>query len=149
KERELVCKIRRAVKRIDDPFACPRFRRSGRSRRTRLFGQNRVMRITLANAADDESLGFLVRCRDKVRAPLQLNVFLATHVVLQDVTGISSQFYGEVEIFHYLFGVLEALKAAMRSSNLRKPSSAARDLKAGSVLILSNSLNPSSKARFR
>src|SRR5262249_15262631 len=122
----LVRKIGCAVERIDNPLPRSLFMRSDL---TGFLRENRVMRITLANAANDGRSAFLVGRGDQICPPLELDVLLAPHVMLQDVACGSSQFYGEIEIFHYLSCVLEALEAAMRSINFRKPSSAARALK--------------------
>src|SRR5215831_3463444 len=101
-------------------------------------------RIPVANAAEDQRFGLLVRNRNQVGAPFELDVFVAVHVVLQHTTGFSGNFYGKIQIFHYLVWVLDVVCEAIRSRTLINPSSLDRTINEGSVLILSKSENPSS-----
>ena len=73
--------------------------------------------ISLANAADDERFGFLIRHGDQVRSSLQFNPLLAAHVMLQHIAAGPSEFDSEIQVFHYLSCALEAVSAAIRSIN--------------------------------
>src|SRR5215467_6219558 len=105
--------------------------------------------IPVSNTTDDPSLGLLIGDRHEVGAPFQFDAFVAIHVVLQHTTGVTGKLYSKIQIFHYLSWLFEVVWELIRSSTLVKPSSLARTAKAGSVLILSKSENPSSSALFR
>src|SRR5207249_6165940 len=87
-ERILVRKIGGSVERIDDPLPFTGVRWS---EGTGLFCKNRVIGISLANAADDERFGFLIRDGDQVRSSLQFNPLLAAHVMLQHIAAGPSE----------------------------------------------------------
>ena len=81
-------KVRRSVERIDDPLP---FRGAEQTGGAGLFCKNGVLGISLANAANDESFGLFVRNRNQVRSSFELNLFVAAHVMLQNIAGRSSE----------------------------------------------------------
>ena len=74
-----------------------------------------MLRISITNASNNESFGFLVRYSDEVRAPLELDLLFTSHVVFQHLARFTGKFDGKIEIFHYWR--LELVSAAMRSIN--------------------------------
>src|SRR5262245_40851574 len=108
-------KIGCAIERIDDPFP---FQILGSSGGAGFFCENRVIWIVLPNGLDNQSFGFFVRNRDKVRPSFQLHLLFAAHVVLQDIAAGAGELDCEVEMFHYLGWALEAFPAVIRSISL-------------------------------
>src|SRR5688572_10158826 len=91
---------------------------------------------------DDQRFALLVGNRHQVGSCLELHLLLSSHVVAENFAAGPGEFDREGEMFHYLETVIVSISCTKRGSS-------AKMAKAGSVLIFSKSLNPSSIALYR
>lgn len=95
-----MCEVRGPIQRINDPLN--RFTRLLRAYFAGLLREYRVVRISRPDSLDDEFFALLVRYRDEIGPPFELDVLFATRVVFENVARGPGKFDGSFEIFHEL-----------------------------------------------